>query len=116
MGRYGKLTGIDYSALITSPNDPIASSEKRVMILGDDNKLYLNHQLGGYFLNWNLSHEVFEETDYFENIIIIDNAFRTDPPDVIIDQKGLMNKVMERIPALKKSYKREGNQYIKISN
>ncbi|HEY5824752.1 MAG TPA: hypothetical protein VIT44_10325 [Cyclobacteriaceae bacterium] len=116
MGRYGRISGIDYSSLLTPSTVSPKSTGKKIMVLGDDSKVYLDHQLGGYFLNWNLSREVFEEADYFENIIIIDNAFRTDPPDVVIDQKELMNKVMERIPSLKNKYKREGNQYVKISN
>jgi len=116
MSRYGKITGIDYSALIADSDTRAQSTGRKIMVLGDDNKVYLDHKLGGYFLNWHLSQELFEEIDYFENIVIIDNAFHTDPPDVVIDNKGLMTKVMDRIPSLKNKYKREGDRYIKISN
>src|SRR6185436_16274389 len=116
MARYGKMKSIDYSALLTSSTTSKIAKDKKVMVLGDNEKVYLNNSMGGYFLNWNLSREVFEDIDYFENVIIIESAFRMDPPDLIIDEKGLMETVMERIPALKTKYKREGTQYKKISN
>jgi len=113
--RYKKIKSIDYSAL--SITQPVSlPKSKKLMILGDHKQAYIDHTLAGYFLNWNLSKEVFETPDYFENLLIIDRAFRSDPPDVIIDEKDLMSPVMDRIPSLKSKYKREGSNYIRISN
>jgi hypothetical protein len=116
MARYQRFSSVNYSALLSSPKRSDIEEGKKVMVLGNDNEVYFNHQMAGYFLNWNLSKEVFEEADYFENIITIQKAFQTDPPDVIIDERGLMRNVMERIPSLKRKYKQEGHKYIKISN
>ena len=114
MARYGKFRSIDYSSLLTSSDS--SKPSKKIMVLGQNDKVYLTHAMGGYFLNWKLSRGIFEDVDYFENVIVIEQAFKTDPPDLIIDEKGLMEAVMERIPALKTKYKREGTQYKKISN
>jgi hypothetical protein len=117
LARYGKLSGVNYSNLLaTASSSNTIPAGKKVMVLGDDKAIYLNHSLGAYFLNWNLSRGVFEDIDYFENIIVIDNAFQSDPPDVIIDEKDLMRAVMGRIPSLKSKYKREGTRYIKINS
>jgi len=116
LARYERIKSIDYSAMFVSAKKPSPLKGKKVMVLGDDITIYRTNSLGGYFLNWTLSKEVFQNPDYYENVIIINNAFQAYPPDVIIDEKNWMEKVMIRIPSLQKDYRREGNQYVKISN
>lgn len=116
MARYKKLSGVDYSNMLTTTTSSSIPAGKKVMVLGDDKSIYVGRSLGGYFLNWNLSKDIFEHVDYFDNVIVIEDAFQNDPPDVIIDEKGLMSTVIDRIPSLRSQYKRSGNQYIKISS
>jgi hypothetical protein len=113
--RYGKIKSIDYSEMLVTHPMKLPKGEK-ILVLGDHKEAYIDHTVGGYFLNWNLSREVFENPDYFENIIIINNSFQNDPPDIIIDEKDLMRPIMNRIPELQKNYKRVESNYIKISN
>jgi hypothetical protein len=63
-----------------------------------------------------LSRNIFVNSDYVENVTLIDQSFQQDPPDVIIDKDNLMKPVLERIPRLKLLYKRDGSFYYKISN
>lgn len=115
MARYQKIPGVDYRALaLPAVADTIAN--KRIMVLDHNPGIYKDNAVAGYFFNWNLSHETFEQLDYYENVITINNALTSDPPDIIMDKNNLMKSVMERIPALKKKYKKEGNNYVKISN
>ena len=65
-------------------------------------------------MNWNLSKDIFQEPDYFENVILIRDSFEKDKPDIIIDEKGLMEKFFVRLPDLKKHYyERSGFIYVK---
>ena len=89
---------------------------KRVMVLCDDVGIYKYNILAGYFPDWGLSQPLFEKTDYFENIVLINGAFQTDPPEVIVDPKDYMKKVIERIPGIKSKYRRDGELYKRISN
>jgi hypothetical protein len=113
--RYKKISRIDYSNMFVAPSkDNI--KDKKIMSLGNDINHYQYNTMSGGFLNWNLSKQVFEQPDYYENILMINNAFKSDPPDIIIDEKNLMEAVMKRIPSLRNQYRRQGTQYIKISN
>lgn len=95
----------------------IKEKNKRVLILGDEIEGYLENRLSTPFLNWGLSSPIFKEADRYENIITINKYFEHDAPEVIIDSEGVMPNVLERIPLLKKKYKRtpEGN-YVLINN
>jgi hypothetical protein len=107
LARYNKIKGIEYEKLFISKEKNVSSIvDKRVLVLGDDFKIYQNNVLATPFLNWNLSKEIFEQPDYYENVIEDYEAFKGDMPDVIIDKSNLMNKFFERIPELKKKYKR----------
>jgi hypothetical protein len=105
---------INYSGLFPV-NSVFAAkvAQKKVMIVGDDISLLQSNTLSGYFLNWELSRKYFEEPDYYENVIKVNRVFATDPPDVIVDEKGLMDPFMEKIPVLKKAYRKEDRIYWK---
>jgi hypothetical protein len=113
MARYNKIKGVNYAALFPEEKPPIAFG-KKVMVLGDNATIYQNNFLAGYFLNWDLSRVVFEEPDYYEHLTTINQSFENDPPDLILDERNLMMPVFERIPKLKKQYRREGNLYRRV--
>ncbi|MDZ4716682.1 MAG: hypothetical protein SH819_14545 [Cytophagales bacterium] len=114
---YKKITGIDYGELFpkTSPYEGRITG-KRVMVVGEDMALYKANSMGGCFLDWNLSRRYFEEPDAYANIIRVHDSFTRDAPDVIIDEAGLMGPFLERIPSVKKSYRKEGAIYWRVSN
>jgi hypothetical protein len=47
---------------------------------------------------------------------IIASSFEIDEPEIIVDENNYMEKVIEKIPALKNKYRKDGNLYVKISN
>jgi len=67
--------------------------------------------MASYFLNWNLSNEIFELHDYFKDLIWINESFQKDLPDVIIDDKNRMRKIFSRLPQIERKYQRNGNVY-----
>jgi hypothetical protein len=93
-----------------------AIRNKRVLMLGDDFSVYKDNNLGSGFLNWRLSREIFEQSDYYENVILINNSFTTDPPQVVIDPSNLMPYIFERSPALKAKYTLSGNGRYTLNN
>jgi hypothetical protein len=113
--RTERLKAIDYLALF--PGESTYQStikEKRVLVLDEGLGIYIQNKMASSFLNWSLSKEVFEHSEYLENITLIDQSFQQDAPDVIIDKNDLMKNVFERIPKLKLRYKKEGKLYRKV--
>lgn len=110
----GMIESVNYSGLFVRPSGFEAQiKQKKVMIVGNDMSLLRSNTLSGYFLNWDLSKKYFESPDYYENVIKINRAIRTDPPDVIVDENGMMEPFIERIPLLKQSYRKEDRVYWK---
>jgi hypothetical protein len=115
LARYGRINSINYEGLM--PKTTVYKSKvdhQGVMVLTEDLGIYSKNKLGGFFLNWNLSRRYFEQPDYYENVILVAEAFKTDPPDVIVDPGDLMKVFFDRIPNLESNYLREGNVYRKI--
>ncbi len=112
--RYHILKRVDYAALFPQPS-PYENlvSDKKIMVVGSDLSLFQHNKLSGYFLDWDLSRKYFEAPDYYENIIKINKSIMLDSPDVIIDEVGLMEPITERIPYLKKNYRKEKELYWK---
>lgn len=112
--RKGSVKGVDYTLLFPTPSkyEKIIIN-KKVMIVGNDISLYRQNKLSGYFIDWELSRKYFERPDYYENIIKINRAMTEDPPDVIVDESGLMGPVLERIPQWSRAYRKEKAVYWK---
>jgi hypothetical protein len=112
LARNGKLNSVRYDRLLQGPSvyhDQIKG--KRIMVATDDPGIYLDNTLGGYFLDWNLSRQVLEHPDYYENVIQVNNSFKDDPPEIIVDPNNLMEGFLNKIPELKMHYYREGDLY-----
>lgn len=108
--RYGKLTSVNYDTLIVKQR--LSPPAKKVLMLGDDITVYTGNELGSGFFDWTLSREIFERPDYYENVITVDNFFKADPPDVIIDSNNVMPEFFKRMPQLEKQFtKGAGNTY-----
>jgi hypothetical protein len=104
MAYFNKLSSVDYQSLYVKKN-ATGIVNKKVLVLGDDFNMYQNNTQATPFLDWNLSREIIEHPDYYENVIEVYNAFKTDPPDVIYDKNKLIKKFFDRIPALRGEYK-----------
>ena len=63
-------------------------------------------------MNWDLSKEILEHPEYFENVVLIQNSFEEDKPDIIIDERGRMEEFFLRLPALKMRYEKSGFIYL----
>jgi hypothetical protein len=112
--RYGRIQRVDFSAMFPKSSEyASAIANKKVMVVGDDISLFQQNKLSGYFLDWDLSRKYFESPDYYENIVKINDSITSDPPDVIVDEVGMMDAVAERIPLVKRNYRKEDTFYWK---
>jgi len=82
-------------------------------MLGDDPGIYKNNRAASYFLNWNLSKEIFEQPGYYENVILVENSFEKDMPDIIIDERDRLEQFFIRLPTLKAHYEKAGYIYLR---
>jgi len=112
--RLNRIPSIEYKKLFVE-NSKYSSflHKKRIFLLGNDWGIYKSNQAASCFLNWNLSKEVFEQPDYFENVILVQQSFEKDMPDIIIDEERRMENFFKRLPSLKASYEKAGFIFIK---
>ena len=64
-------------------------------------------------MNWDLSKDIFESADYYENVVEVYRGIKEDQPDLIRDKDNLLKPFLARIPELKKMYVRKGVYYIR---
>lgn len=116
MARYGKIDSISYSKLVVTQPNATKIVDKRILILNDDVTMFQQNTLATPFLNWELSRNIFENPDYYENVIAVYDAFKKDSPEVIVDKNDLMKKFFDRIPELKNKYTRSNGMYTIIKD
>ncbi len=117
LAKRGKISSVNYSAIF--PEIPQSEKEifnKGILVLKKDDAIYQQNYLAGYFLDWDLSREIFEHPEYFENITLIERSFQKNAPQIILDDRNLMKPIFDRVPNWKDKYQRKENVYVKISN
>ncbi len=112
LARYNRIAKIDYSNLVVD-NPVFPATGKRILVLDSDLSVYKNNALASPFLNWSLAKDVFIQPEYYENIIRVYDGLISDPPDIIRDEKDLLKPFLQRIPALREIYVRDGIYYTK---
>lgn len=113
--RNGQFQQVDFSGLFARPSAYASQIKgKRVMVVGEDIGLYRWNSLGGSFLDWELSKDYFQNPDVYENIIKLNDAFAEDPPEAIVDELNLIAPLFERLPRVRKMYRKEGAVYWRI--
>jgi hypothetical protein len=103
--RKGGIAAVKYDNLFVKES-PYKGSVKdhHVLILSDDPAVYTNNTLATGFLDWDLARSTFEEPEYYDNVIQVNELFQADMPEVIIDPQNFMAKFFDRVPELKNKY------------
>ena len=78
--------------------------DKSVMVLGDGRGLYKEAKLAGPFYSWKLSEDFFNNLDYYDNLIFLQNQLEDSKPDVILDLNGIWPTIEKRLPQVAKNY------------
>ncbi len=115
LARYEKTKVISYKGMF--PARSVYTNQisgKRVLVLATDWGLFESNQLASYFFDWKVAEPIFIGPDFFENVVLVDQSFMQDAPDIIVDKNNLMANMMNRIPHLQRAYKKQGDLYIRI--
>jgi hypothetical protein len=80
---------------------------KRILTLGNDLSLYREARLATPYLDWDLAAQQLTQLHYYENLLEAYKNFSQDPPQVLIDDAGIVPELFERMPILKNKYRQE---------
>lgn len=111
LARYDKLSKIDYSNMFFSKVSA-APVNKRILVLDEQWGYFENNKLATGFYDWKIAQRYFNETDYFQNVVLIDKAFDQDLPALIVDPHNVMAGVFKRLPNLERHYSKQGTNYL----
>ncbi len=101
---------IDYSDIKVKDSEwDNAVRGKKIMYLGLDHSIFQHASLGSPYFNWDLAKLHLERPTYFDNLTAIYRKFESEYPEVIIDEKGIMNDVLEKMPTINRAYTKEKN-------
>ncbi|HNP17563.1 MAG TPA: hypothetical protein PKL31_03930 [Fulvivirga sp.] len=90
----------------------------RILVLDDDLRPYYYAKPATPFLNWQVSQEIFNNLDYYDNLTKLYEGMMNDKPEIIIDRHNVMPAVFEKIPALRSMYflSRDGYYHLNVNN
>jgi len=86
------------------PSDQEAIAHRKMLVLGSDSRYYCGNQLATPFLNWQLAEQVFDNLHYYGSLEQAHSHLIDDPPEVIIDQEGIVPLLFEKLPLVARSY------------
>lgn len=114
LARFGALESVSYRDLIVQPaGDELTG--RHILVLDEGWEVYARNTMASPFLDWNLSRPIFSQPEYYDNVLLVSNGFKDDPPDVIRDRQNLLQPYLERLPELRNQYKRQGDLYIRVT-
>ncbi len=109
---FGVRSYINPTPMLVQPTEwDEATRGKSLVFLGDEISAYKSSKLATPYLNWDLSSKLFLNPNYYDNISHIYQQFSMDPPEVIIDDKGVLGPVFEKMPKVSGKYRQSGNIY-----
>jgi hypothetical protein len=73
---------------------------QRLLVLGPDQRPYLQNRLASPYLDWQLGQVDFAHLNEYDAVFRLAQNFEQAPPRYIIDQAGLMPELQYKIPAI----------------
>lgn len=101
---------VSYNNLIAqeSPYADITKG-KKILVIGDHVELYKSASLATPYLNWQLAKMHLENLDYYDNLTECFLNFTNDPPEVIIDEKKIIENIFDKMPTIAFLYSKHSN-------
>lgn len=84
---------------------PSKFENSKIFITGQHIDAYKTYKMATGYLSWKLAKNDFMQPNNYISLINIDNNFKKDMPEVIIDKEGVMPKIFRNLPELAKKYK-----------
>jgi hypothetical protein len=112
--KNNRLPQVSYAPMIVVEKHQNKIIGKKVMCLDDDPTIYLHNRVGGFFLNSQLSQLIIRHPEYYHHVLLMNDVFEKDPPEIIVDKNNLMQPFFDRIPKWKKQYVRNAFYYTRL--
>ncbi|MFM7854962.1 MAG: hypothetical protein ACKO96_24305, partial [Flammeovirgaceae bacterium] len=114
--KNNRLPQVSYAAMTVEENQKNEIAGKKVMCLDDDPTIYLHNRVGGFFLNVQLSQSIIKHPEYYHHVLLMNDVFEKDPPEIIVDRNNLMQPFFDRIPKWKQQYARNDFYYTRVGS
>ncbi|WP_345242959.1 hypothetical protein [Nibrella saemangeumensis] len=112
-GAFQLLPGLNIGTLSNLQVKPSALPDniqnRKILVIGDDLSAYRYNRPATPYLNWGLAKYDLRNLDNYDAVIDVYDHFRRDPPEYIIDQQNVVDKLFLRAPALAEQYQKTGN-------
>jgi hypothetical protein len=110
LARYEKIEFISFDKLMVNET---ASNIKdtSILVLENNPGWFTENTLATGFYDWRLCEKIFTEPDYYENVLLVNASFKSDPPQHIIDSRNLMKGFFDRLPDLAARYEKTAVGY-----
>ena len=99
---------VDYSRLYVRASSASATG-KRVLSLTDDPGIYVNNSVAPPFIDWPMTRHIFDQSNQYDDVLLVARLFRSDPPDIIIDPEKRMEGFFARLPAVRDMYEKKAD-------
>jgi hypothetical protein len=111
--RYRAVLGLESivqipaeSRYAVQPNPAYAAVRgQRLLVLGSDQRSYVNNSLATPYLDWSLAQTDFGHLNEYAAVYRLAHNFTPTPPDYIIDPAGLLPELRYKVPAVFSQYK-----------
>lgn len=98
-----KFANYDKLIVQKSANEEIIEN-KKILVIGEDIFEYFNAKLATPYLNWQYAKYHLANPNYYDNITAVYRNFMKDMPEVIIDKKGVIPDLFEKMPTIQSKY------------
>lgn len=99
----------DYAVLAKQKHE--ISKDKKVLVLGNDLGYYKHAKQATPYLNYYISREVLEDFEDFKDMSEAYKNFLEEKPEIVVDEDGVFQNLLQRIPLLKEKYRKSGIFY-----
>jgi hypothetical protein len=82
----------------------IPISGQKLLILGPEIEEYLDNEMVGPFVNWDLAKPLLSNLNSYKNVIIVQEYFVKDRPTYIYDSEGYFKKIEQHLPSTTQEY------------
>lgn len=82
----------------------LAIRGEKLLVLGPEIQEYLQNEMAGPFVNWELAKPLLGQLNSYKHVIIVQAYFAKDQPTYIYDSEGYFAKISQHLPSITQQY------------
>lgn len=91
--------------LVVNQEQARIAANQKVLVIGEDLSYYYGNSLATPYLNWTLAKKHFNNIQDYKNVVEIYQNIKSDPPQIIIDDKNIWPEIGRIIPEFEQNYR-----------